>query len=585
MIDDAFGMWKSDIHFKLAVIVTMIVVCRPDFACGQDSQSLEAKKAARKEFQSLEITTSRANSWIFMPGLHPRLVWRDATEAKRLGAHADFVVRWFNSDLHEAPQPDAPGRWSAWLEGLAPNGTPFRRSFTFFAMPNLNGAGYLPDLTAKFPNFPNPDTPAAWKEHQAEFDRIAKDLLFRSLADSEQGAILFAGIAESKELGRPKRFSEWTAAVNCQAQLKLKLKMLGLEDRVQALKPPRKREVPAASLREGKAAEARVSETAKESIEKFCQEWVTATGEPFVILVAKNGVIVTHRAFGTELDGKSIDLNYRCWTASITKLVTALMFSQFADQGLIPFDAKLNQVFPDYPNSPCVPTFAQLLSHTSGLSGHAEWGGMRNPHLENIILNGIDVNQPESKYEYCGLGFELAAKAMEMVTGTNAAQLYQDHFFVPLGFGDVILGNASSDGEFTAMELAILGQWMLNQGSYGNLEFISPATFRKMLPKKLDIPGATVEQGLGFHRVNHLRAAVNPDSPEPGDQLFSEHTFGHGSFSGCIFLVDPQQNLIITQVRRKQNPPDQSYYAKFFQVIADSLHVESNQPASGRERN
>jgi CubicO group peptidase (beta-lactamase class C family) len=103
-----------------------------------------------------------------------------------------------------------------------------------------------------------------------------------------------------------------------------------------------------------------------------------------------------------------------------------------------------------------VPTFRQLLNHTSGLSGHGEWGGMFHPYLENIVLNGIDVNEPGKRHEYCGLGFELAAKAMEIKTGKCAAKIYEEHLFAPLGLQDIIMGNASSDGEFTAKELAVI---------------------------------------------------------------------------------------------------------------------------------
>jgi CubicO group peptidase (beta-lactamase class C family) len=519
-------------------VLMMVCLFKGSYYVNQTfaQETLEQRKLARKEFQSLELITSKFGGWIFLPANPPRLVWRDGTEARRFGFDPGFSVRWFDANLNEAPEPDTPGRWIAWLEGVAPNGTPFRRSLTLFALPVLGDGQFMPDLTATFPNFPGDAAPVSWKEHQAEFDRMAKDLLFRSLIDHEQGAILFAGIAETKELGRPKRFREWTSSVNSQVHLNLKRKLFGLDQHVCDLKPPRRRSHPAPTIRSGSPEQAGVRETAKVTIDNYCQEWVHVSGEPFTVVVVKNGVLVTHAAFGKLPNGEPVSLDYRCWTASITKLVTALMFSQFADQSLIPFEAKLNAVFPDYPDAPSVPTFAQLLSHTSGLSGHSEWGGMRNAHLENIVLNGIDVNQPGTKYKYCGLGFELAAKAMEMVTGKCAPRIFQEHFFDPLGFGDVVLGNASSDGEFTAMELAILGQWMLNQGSYGDFEFISPETFARILPKKLDIPAATVRQGLGFHCVEHRRSTEDQPADSGDDQLFSGSAFGHGSFSGCIFL-------------------------------------------------
>jgi CubicO group peptidase (beta-lactamase class C family) len=251
------------------------------------------------------------------------------------------------------------------------------------------------------------------------------------------------------------------------------------------------------------------------------------------------------------------------------------MFSQFADQDSIGLDWTLDRVFPDYPaNSSHVPTFRQLLNHTSGLSGHGEWGGMFNPHLENIVLNGIDVNEPGMKHEYCGLGFELAAKAMEIKSGKCAPRVYQEHLFEPLGLGDVVMGNASSDGEFTAMELAIIGQWLANRGSYGELEYISPQTFEELLPKEMSRPMTTVEQGLGLHRIRHRRPGAPAASIEPSDQLFSENTFGHGSFSGCILVVDPDQQLVIVQARKRFHESDNAYWTRFFQVVSEAIQTE-----------
>ncbi len=536
--------------------------------------SIEVQRASRKEFQSLELFTSRQGSWIFPLEVPPKVVWRDAEAASKFGFAPGFVIRWFDSHLEEAKLPNKGGRWIAVLEGTAPNKTPFRRALTFFAMkPKLDGSKvFIPDLTVHLPNFPGADAPAAWKEHQAEFDRSSKDFLVKSLMDNEQGAILVAGIAESPELGRPKKFPEWTAAMNAQHHLNLKLKLMAFDAPRKPLNLPRKNSNPTPMIRPGSAEESGVSEQAKSAIDKFCEEWAAATKEPFVTLIAKNGVIITHASFGNDSHGKSIDLDYRCWVASITKTVTAIMFNQLVDQGLIELDWTLDRVFPDYPsNASYVPTFRQLLNHTSGLSGHGEWGGMFNPQFENIVLNGIDVNEPGKKHEYCGLGFELAAKAMEIKTGKCAARIYHEHLFAPLGFQDIIMRNASSDGEFTAMELAVIGQLLANRGSYGQYQFISPETFTEMLPKTTGEPTVAGEHGLGLHHIRHRRQEASTNLTEPDNLLFSKNTFGHGSLSGCILVVDPDQQLVIVQARKQFRQPDNEYWQRFFQVVADAI--------------
>jgi hypothetical protein len=84
----------------------------------------ERKRQDRRQFQLQELITARSGTWIFKPGDTPRIVWRDVEEVERLGGDTRLRVRWFNVKLEEAPAPAEPGRWIAWIEGAAPNGTP-----------------------------------------------------------------------------------------------------------------------------------------------------------------------------------------------------------------------------------------------------------------------------------------------------------------------------------------------------------------------------------------------------------------------------------------------------------------------------
>jgi CubicO group peptidase (beta-lactamase class C family) len=143
------------------------------------------------------------------------------------------------------------------------------------------------------------------------------------------------------------------------------------------------------------------------------------------------------------------------------------------------------------------------------------------------------------------------------------------------------MGNASSDGHFTAMELAILGQLVANRGSYGDLEFISPRTFNRLLPEPLLVPdrGSVEDEGIGLHWIRRLKPGAPPNSKRVEDQLFSPRTVGHGSLSGCVFMIDLERGLIIAQVRRQAGPRHGEWSARFFQTIADAV---ANEQASAR---
>lgn len=537
-------------------------------------RSTAAIREMRREFQSQELMLAKSRSWIFHPGETPRILWRDIETLQRLGHTGPLRVRWFDAELNESSEPNASGRWLAWIEGTAPNGTPLRRARTFYALPKQLPSSFSPDLTIAFPHFPGPADPAVLKEHETEIVRTANDALVRAVFAHEQGAILVAGLTEAKPLGRPARSVESTTIRNDQFHLALKLKLQGVQDKVRPLRAPRRRDQPATMLRQGSPAQAGVAADAKARVDALCDRWAEETGEPFVTLVARRGVIVTHEAFGKAADGQPIDRGYRCWVASITKTVTAILFSQFLDQELIDLDDSLATVFPDYPkDDPHVPTFRQCFTHTSGLSGHGELGDIHTPHLENLVLNGMDVNEPGVKYAYCGLGYELVAKAMEIVAGQCAARLYDQHLFQPLGIRDARMGNASSGGEFTAMELGVLAQWMANRGSYGTKEFIRPETFERLLPQPLHVSdhGDTAEEGIGIHWQRTLKPGAPKDSTSDKDLLFGSKSLGHGSFSGCIFFVAPEAELIIVQVRKRSGKGHSEWRSRLFQTVAATL--------------
>jgi CubicO group peptidase (beta-lactamase class C family) len=248
------------------------------------------------------------------------------------------------------------------------------------------------------------------------------------------------------------------------------------------------------------------------------------------------------------------------------KTATAMLFSQFVDQGLIRLDDSIATLFPGYPTgSANVSTFRQCLTHTSGLSGHGDWGGARNAHLDNIILNGIDANEPGKTYTYSGTGFDLAAKAMEIVSGKSALRLYHDNLFQPLEIGEVPMSNASS-GALHRVAAGGAAQYMANSGSYGDLELVSAETFRQLLPEPLTrrYPGVNEVEGIGMHWMKGL----------------GPRTIGHGSLSSCIFLIDLDRDLVVVQIRRQAGPGFAEWSARFFDGIMRSVYDEEHAMSS-----
>jgi CubicO group peptidase (beta-lactamase class C family) len=541
-----------------------------DSAGGTAAVSPEKLREQRRRFQGQELITARRYGWIFNLGESPRIVWRDANMVRRLGCIEPLRVRWFDAELRESPAPAHPGRWAAVVETVAPNGTPVRRSLTFLCRPP-GFFVYMPGKAKISLADDPPVAPQVWREHLDEAERFAHDLLTSGFNDTEQGVTLLAGLMDSAPLGRPPTSTETAAARNQEFHLAVKIKVLGIKPA--PLKPPRRRAAGAApTLHAGSPGDAGKAADAKQRIEDVCRAWAADSGVPFTTLVARRGVIVTHGAFGNDPSGNPIPLDYRADVASISKSLTAILFSLFLDQGRVRLDDKVSVAFPDYPRDDLhVPTFRQSLTHTSGLSGHSEFDGFFNPHLENVILNGIDVNEPGKAYNYSGMGYDLVAKAMELLGGKTLARLFADHLMKPLALGDMSVG-ASAGTRPTVYQLATFAQWLANRGSYGDLEFITPAIFQSLLPEDLSrrYPATNQVEGIGMHWTPHPRQGHLDATGAPAT-FFSAQTVGHGALSGCIYLADLEHGLIVAQVRQATGPRYGEWVPRFFEAIRTSF--------------
>lgn len=100
-------------------------------------------------------------------------------------------------------------------------------------------------------------------------------------------------------------------------------------------------------------------------------------------------------------------------------------------------------------------------------------------------------------------------------------------------FSGGVQGNA---GLFSnANDLAKLCQMWLNGGNYGGVQILSPETVRLFTTEK----STTCRRGLGFDKPD----IENPDN-SPTTELATAATYGHLGFTGTVFWVDPDNELI-----------------------------------------
>lgn len=324
---------------------------------------------------------------------------------------------------------------------------------------------------------------------------------------------------------------------------------------------------PATVVHEGTADQAGMKLGATQQIDAVLQQWAADTEEAFAVCIVRHGVIVLHKAYGTR-DGKPMTVNTPSWMASMTKLLGGVTMLTAMDQTGIKLDDRADKYLPALRHVPVAKplTLRQLYTHTAGMSGH--WGDDVNDFEEAIAIIYPQLKVAKY-YEYGGTDLALCGKVIEAVSGEALPQYYMKHLLAPLGCTRTTVTNASFDGNSVPLDLAKVGQLLLNKGAYGNQRFFSPDTFQQFLPTPLrQTVGIDSDEeygmGSGWYRNDGL----------------SPQTFGHGAASGMTFRVDPVNDLVIVMTRNSHGRNFDTYYPQFMQAIVAGMD-HSSQNASG----
>ncbi|MCX6281692.1 MAG: serine hydrolase [Bacteroidetes bacterium] len=182
----------------------------------------------------------------------------------------------------------------------------------------------------------------------------------------------------------------------------------------------------------------------------------------------------------------------------------------------------------------------------------------------------------KGKYLYSDLGFYLLRLVVEKLSGRPFEAFLDESFYSPLGLhhtcfnpyrlfplevimptendtdfrrqlirgyvhdpGAAMLGGISGHaGLFTnALELGVIMQMLINQGSYGGKQYFSPSTVRTFT--SCQFPGSGNRRALGFDKPLFT---YRPDSP--CCKSASPESFGHSGFTGTYTWADPANGLV-----------------------------------------
>ncbi|TDD52163.1 serine hydrolase domain-containing protein [Saccharopolyspora elongata] len=317
-----------------------------------------------------------------------------------------------------------------------------------------------------------------------------------------------------------------------------------------------------------------------------------------VSLLVHEGVVVRRSVAGHELryaDGNGTELppeqrepmhrDTIFDVASISKLFTSIAVLQLVDDGSVQLDAPVATYLPEFGvNGKESITVEQLLTHTSGLQAEAQLWKLPPEQRIPSIMQLTPKHPPGTNYTYSDPNMITLGLLVARVSDAPLDQVVAERITGPLGMTDTgynppaselhriaateyeadpprgmvrgqahdenawaLGGVAGQAGVFsTADDLAVLGQAVLNGGTYGGNRILSEEGVEMMLT---DFNGAFPgnSHGLGFELDQRWYMAG----------LSGPRTAGHTGFTGTSLVIDPTSRSVAVLLTNRVHPSRQ----------------------------
>ncbi|MEM0953801.1 MAG: serine hydrolase [Pseudomonadota bacterium] len=199
--------------------------------------------------------------------------------------------------------------------------------------------------------------------------------------------------------------------------------------------------------------------------EALAQKRMTGASVGFV----QDGEVVFLKAYGWEDQAKSIPLDprrTRFRMCSTSKTVTATALMQLVERGQIEsLDDPVNRYLKRYQLPPPYGddvSFRQLMTHSSGMAGHATPQGTKKDMPVPVAAEEVqwmfreNIERPPGAIgQYANLGVALEGVAIEDITGTSLAVYIGEEIFAPLGMNSALFHHSLEKPPHLAQPYAI----------------------------------------------------------------------------------------------------------------------------------
>ncbi len=525
---------------------------------GRHAATLTFPEADRKRAEAFAWTTPIAQPAVFSGNTFPDIAFERPLWVRELIGPYSTKTTFYDAEYNEVTKPGKPGRYGAVVKIHTDNGRAYRRFVTLYKLRSrLDWWRQKFETDIVFP----PDLGIERRTvncYRTSVTRFVSDRMKAAFTESPDGAVLLAGLDEAQKSGEEAEYYNEAHRRDRRWWIELKRRLYGWETKYdRMIARPRPLPTPTRLVREGLPAQAGMKPDFPEKLDAVLTEWAGDTDEPFAVCVVRHGVIAFHRAYGMHGD-RPMRVDTKCWMASITKLLSGTLIMMLVDQGLMSLDDPVSNYLPaTATNVKPILSIRHLYTHTDDLDEHI---GVEYSDMGERIAYFLPLCRPASGYRYNGTGMELACKALEAVGGKTLADFFVEHLLEPLHCTNTDVDSASWSAYSTPLDMARIGQMLLQKGTYGNWRFFSEETFEQMLPRNLEYilgrPTAK-EYGIG---TTYFR-----------NEGLGEGTFAHGAASAATFRIDPVNDLVVVMTRDRAGKNFNKYHQRFLDTIVEGI--------------
>lgn len=533
------------------------------------------KNEAGDKIQAFLACELLFDTFVFNTPAFPACEFADPAKVRSLVGPYSLQTAFYNGRGRPVRTASQPGRYAAVVRISAPGMRPTHRFFTLYRTgsdlvkppwlpPAIGKARWEPVTLDKVPlRVALPPIPGAgiarqtYRRYKDQLDAYASSRLAIDLFKKTEAAVVLSALHDLEQRKAADRQTvEQLRIIEREWWVAFKRRFYGLDKvyKKPFVSPAKISGKPARVLRSGSLAQAGLKPGFTRRMDAICRQWAREGGRGFNICVARHGIVAFSRAYGTD-NGRPVTTATTMNIASATKMLAVSLILQFVDRGLLRLDDPADKHIPAFRNIKVrrPMTIHQMYDMMCGFEEH--WSDELNDFEERAadLYPAIEVGR---RIVYQGIGHSLGSKIMEYISAKALPRIFQDHLFGPLGC-------KASHGEYSAAgavsnarDLLTVGQMLVNGGRYGKWRFFSEDTLKQIaLPVNLERKGP--EKDVRWGMGTKLRDT---------DGL-SHDAFGHSGAHGAFLFVDPQHDLVLTQVSTGEGRDYHAWRGKVFSVV------------------